>query len=124
MQLQRDSLHTIPVRAPENDPWLSSSSVKSLVGTFFRIYCFVFSRRTKFIQVWNNLRVTKLRQNPFNNTVFELFINDQLINDLKQMHNIFPIFLILFQNIKLSCFSVVSEFWTICVMFNITVVYK
>jgi len=27
--------------------------------TFFKISSFVFSRRKKFIQVWNNLRVSK-----------------------------------------------------------------
>jgi len=34
------------------------STVWLLVETFFKIYFFVFSRRTKFMQVWNNLRVS------------------------------------------------------------------
>jgi len=27
---------------------------------FFKIYSFVFNRRTKLIQVWNNVRVNKM----------------------------------------------------------------
>ncbi len=35
----------------------------ALFPTFFRISSFVFSRTKKFIQVWNNLRVSKRWQN-------------------------------------------------------------
>jgi len=60
MSVTRQLMYPIDFHIMEGKKWGTSTV---WLSTFFKISSFVFSRRKKFMQVWNNLRVSKCWQN-------------------------------------------------------------